>query len=115
MKKLLMILLILVFATMAFAETASWTAPTDVSNVDGYKLRYSVVGEDAFETLEVGVNETSIVINGLLPETRYRFWVVSYNSAGESGAATRYYTTPEIIIIPGDPTDLNISITININ
>lgn len=100
---------------MAFAEKASWTAPDDVINVDGYRLRYSVVGNDAVEMLEVGTNETSVTITGLQPETRYRFWVVSYNSAHESGASTIYYTTPEIIVIPGDPTDLKITITININ
>ena len=73
--------------------TAVGTSSTQISlnwsdnaaNEDGFKI-YSLTGYPYQRTIiaSVGANTTNNVVDGLLPNTDYRFEVLAYNSIGES-------------------------------
>ena len=69
----------------------SWT--DNATNETSYKFYKDEV---LVETLNS--NSTSITINGLAKNTKYKFWVKSYNSDGESFPAELYVTTKGIYI-----------------
>ena len=71
--------------------TLSWT--DNATNETGYKVYKD---ENLLSTLNAG--STSISVNGLTKNTKYKFWVKSYNSDGESFPAELSVTTKGIYI-----------------
>ena len=81
-------------ATTSISENSlslSWT--DNATNETSYKIYKDEV---LVETLNS--NSTSITINGLTKNTKYKFWVKSYNSDGESFPAELNVTTRGIYI-----------------
>ena len=71
--------------------TLSWT--DNATNETGYKVYKD---ENLLSTLNAG--STSISVNGLTKNTKYKFWIKSYNSDGESFPAELSVTTKGIYI-----------------
>ena len=71
--------------------TLSWS--DNATNETGYKIYQD---ETLISTLNAG--STSLSIDGLTSNTKYKFWVKSYNSDGESFPAELYVTTKGIYI-----------------
>lgn len=71
--------------------TLSWT--DNATNETGYKVYKD---ENLLSTLNAG--STSISVNGLTKNSKYKFWVKSYNSDGESFPAELSVTTKGIYI-----------------
>ena len=81
-------------ATTLISENSlslSWT--DNATNETSYKIYKDEV---LLETLNS--NSTSLTITGLTKNTKYKFWVKSYNSDGESFPAELYVTTKGIYI-----------------
>lgn len=81
-------------ATTSISEnnlSLSWT--DNATNETSYKVYKDEV---LIETLNA--NSTSTTLNGLNKNTKYKFWIKSYNSDGESFPAELYVTTKGIYI-----------------
>ena len=81
-------------ATTSIKENSislSWT--DNATNETAYKIYQN---ESLISTLSAGA--TSLTIDGLSKNTKYKFWVKSYNSDGESFPAELYVTTKGLYI-----------------
>jgi len=81
MKKLLIVLMLLLFAVPAFGATLSWNAPTE-GTPTGYKIYYNEFSQDVGLVTEIV--DCELVLN-LVPELEYTMHVTAYNAIGESG------------------------------
>jgi hypothetical protein len=101
MKKLIVILSVLFFASFAHAWKVSWDAS---AGADGYYLYYKDLTAQDFIELDVGnVTERSLDDIGLIEGTRYEFYVQAYvgsprSLSGESDHIRWTYPSAVIII-----------------
>jgi hypothetical protein len=98
MKKLLYILLFLVFADSAWGATVriTWDANTE-PDVSGYKLYYGTTSGGPYSTvIDVGNVTTKDVVISPLAGARFYFALSAYNDAGESSLSDEVN-----IIVPG--------------
>ena len=80
----------------------SWSAPTDLGTptLSGYRVSWTVDGTTGSATK--AANKRSHAISSPVAGATYSFSVISYNSGGDSPAATLDYTVPAV---PGSPRD----------
>lgn len=99
---LIAFLLMLCFIGIAWASTFSWDAPTTGDPATGYRLYYYPQSDPSnvqfIDTQSISTSFTSSVVDSLLPDTPYDFYVVAYNSAGEGGPSNIVtYVRPTVV------------------
>jgi len=116
MKKVILTVLFMFFATSAFAATIAWQLPT-TGEPDGYKIYYNEFSKDVGNVLTVVDFES--VLN-LVPGVEYTLSCSAYNNIGEGPKCepltyTRLAFAPEdnpaptiINIPPGSPVTINV-------
>jgi hypothetical protein len=100
MKKLLIIAAILLFASTAFAATATWQH--DGVNTVGYTMYFWKTDSPATVYTKTvtgaAVRTMALDDNMFMPGAEYSFQLTAYNGTGESGrSATATYTRPGYI------------------
>jgi len=112
MKKLIIILIVLLFAAPALAAdvTLSWTAPDD-DRVTGYYVYYGTSNPPSTE-VDAG-SATQQVITDLTEGTVYFFGAKSYDADGNMSVMSDIieWTAepgPEVIQIPGKPREIRL-------
>jgi hypothetical protein len=99
MRKLLITILLLMFAAPCFGATLSWNAPTE-GTPTGYKIYYNEYSQDLGLVLEVVDAET--VLN-LVPGLEYTMYVTAYNAIDESGPSNVITYTRPIFVVTDNP------------
>lgn len=121
MKTLLSFLVCLLLPAAISAQTLEWEN-ADPGNVDGYIMYFSddPADPDKYHKAIVGESNTSITFEELQlsPGVTYDFYVIAYNSTGESGASNGVTGVrqafvpptdilPDVISTPQQPSNLN--------
>ncbi len=96
----------------------------DVTGEDGYRIYFSTTNtKPATAAYELGPNVTTYKVLGgdISPYTKYYYWVVAYNVAGESMAATGSGTTgvlplaPSSVVVDAGSSVWNVGVSWNDN
>ena len=120
MKRLIIVLVILLFAVPALAKEVSLTwDPSPTEGVAGYKICYSDISNliqnqpvpDGVTCVDAG-NTTSITINNLADDTPYYIGAVAYNGVNQDSVLSNIVLSPGFLI-PDPPVNLDGSSTVN--
>jgi len=105
MKKLILVLLAIMFATTANAWTLKWDA---VTGVDGYKLFHKDLSATSFTEIDVGTSASyDLTPLNLSVGTRYEFYVIAHSQGSTSAESDHIRWTvpvdPIVIELPDSP------------
>ena len=105
MKKLILVLLAILFATTASAWTIRWDA---VTGVDGYKLYWKNLSATTFTEVDVGTNvEYDLDSLSLDVGTRYEFYLTAHSQGSTSAESDHLRwtvpVTPIVVELPDSP------------
>ena len=113
MKQFFLVLLVLVFASSAFAKdvTLSWD-PSPTESVTGYFLYYSTSPDQPFPTvIDVG-DVLTHTVEGLEDMTAYYFGVAAYDIVGQESVYSNIVMSPAFLV-PEPPSGLRGTSTVN--
>ena len=105
MKKLIIVLLAILFATTASAWTIRWDA---VTGVDGYKLFWKDLSATTFAEIDAGTaTEYDLDVLGLTVGTRYEFYLTAHSQGSTSAESDHLRWTvpidPIVVELPDSP------------
>ena len=114
MKKLLITIAIVLLASPCFAWTLAWQP---VTGVDGYAVYYKSLAATTYNSMDVGtITLQSLDSIGLIPGTRYEFYVRAYvgtppSYGGDSDHIRWTFPSEPIVVeMPAEERVLNIRI-----
>ncbi|WP_204004495.1 glycoside hydrolase family 9 protein [Micromonospora lutea] len=79
--------------------TLTWSPSTDNVGVTGYRIYRTLLGE----VLVATVTGTTYTVTGLDPETRYHFYVVAIDAAGNASPPSEMVTVTTSVPLPTSP------------
>jgi len=82
----------------------SWSASAGAIS---YNVKRSTISDGPYTTIASGVTTTSYLNTGLNNGTTYYFVISAVNAIGESANSSQVIATPQAIVAPNPPTNLN--------